>query len=879
MKRIRYRHSYRHPYRLLYRGLLLGLILILLIGSVPAGAAPSSTAGESEAPSAVSQAESESNNPNISLTVSYDYDNVIRAGYVVPAFIEIENKGAELDGEIQLNITPENSTQSIVYKMSVHVDENSTASYTLPFKALTTRNVRAQLYQDNRVVAEAKVNRNGVKLAVTGLLGILSDNPQDVAYWKAVKRMPDIYGNDTLVSPVELDESSFPEEDYLLDRFALLVLNHYDINKLNQKQQQSLVSWIKKGGVLLTDADLANAQAVQALAPLLEITVQGETALDGISEKIYELADASYSTKTEIKALSTVEPQGTIIHQLDDQPMMMEYGVEKGRVFITTFSLSEPALAHTSLIYSFFGKAGMSALESSEMENAMYNWNEAVMTEAVRNIEWLDAASIGWVLILLIVFIVLVGPVNYAILSLKDKRDWIWFTAPALSIIFCAVIIGSGIYRHGSTPIASVVSVIDSRGQDVNSSSTIGIGAPGTGSYDISLGEEGFPSKYLYSDYYYYGGTGEKISDMGTPQLYFDVSGETKVTFPRLSRWDMDSFKMERDIQLEGGLDVNITLEKKVTLYDVKNNTGSDLEDVTLALPDGYVRIPFLASGEEKSGEVNEYAYTQNSGYSVASYGYGIQMDYSYILGEIYGGPEFMQSSYGVETDDEDTRTAAEKRQDYTKFTIMTQLLTNNYYSTGYVTYVGASASSGYSATQYTAWAWSGELGKMDIDVNGSPAKNEMNLAVVLDDAVVSFESSQGLSIPKGYITGYVADISGLKNGSAYVGNTDGYIVEGEIIYEFQLPEVAEKYTIDSLLVSVAGYSDGDYHVSFKNNSTGNWDSFRFNVAVSGDSVQSYVNGEGIVQMQIKKEPQDDADVSYEASFDGLTLSVEGTVK
>lgn len=850
------------------------MILILLMGAAPSAAASEDTVSESEVSTAVSQSESENYNPNVSLTVSYDYDNVVRAGFVVPAFIEIENKGAELDGEVQLIITPEYATQSIVYKLSVHVDENATANYVLPFKASTTRNIRVKLYQNNRAVAEAKVNKNGIKLAVTGLLGIMSDNPQDMAYWKAVKKMPDIYGNDTLVSPVELDQTSFPEEDYLLDRFSMLVLNHYDISKLNQQQQKALTSWIQQGGVLLTDADSANAQAVKALAPILDITVQGETELSDIAKKIYELADVSYNDQIEIKALSTVQPAGNVIHQLDGQPMLMEYEVEKGRVFVTTFSLSEPALAHTNLVYRFFGKAGMSALESSEMENSMYGGTDtSMLSQAVRSIEWMDAATVGWVLILMIAFIILVGPVNYAILAAKDKRDWIWFTAPALSIVFCAVIIGSGIYRHDITPVSSVVSVIDNRGQSTRSSSTIGIGAPSTGRYEISLGEEGFPSKDMSGsyDYYGYGGTSsDAIADAGDPLTYFDVSGETKVTIPRISRWDMDTFAMERDLQLEGGLDVEITLEKDTTLYYVKNNTGIDLEDVTLAMQEGYIRIPFLAKGEEKTGELIDYI--QSSSY--INYGYGNQLDYYTILGEIYGGPEFMNSYYGVQTEEEDFRTEVEKRHDYAKYTTMFQLLNNDYSYGAY--------SSGYSALnsqiKYAAWAWSSELGKMDIEVNGSPAKNELNLAVIIDEAVVSFENSEGLIIPNGYITGYAADVSGIIEGYAYVGNTDGYIIEGEIIYEFQLPDMISEYTIDSLLVS-AGHSDGNFEVRLKNNDTGNWDSFRLNVALSGDSLQSYINENDIVQMQIKKEPQDDANATYEANFDGFTLAVEGTVK
>ena len=73
----------------------------------------------------------------------------------------------------------------------------------------------------------------------------------------------------------------------------------------------------------------------------------------------------------------------------------------------------------------------------------------------------------------------------------------------------------------------------------------------------------------------------------------------------------MDSFTLTREIGLEGGLVSEITQEGKKNYYYVKNETGLELEDVTVAAPGGYVRIPLLEPGEEKSGELEAFSMNQ----------------------------------------------------------------------------------------------------------------------------------------------------------------------------------------------------------------------------------------------------------------------------
>lgn len=851
-------------------------IMLLLIAAVPVSAAvasapatpgPSSTTESSKNTAAETPAEIYDS--NITVNVKYDYDGKVRGGYIIPAFIEIENNGGELDGELRLSVTPERSGSALVYKMAVHVDENSKASYILPFQTISTRNIQVHLYKGDSVVAKAAYPKLGVSLTTAGLLGIFSDSAPAVAYWQSMKALWDGYGDECQVSAVELTTADFPDKDYLMDRFAMIVMNHYDLGLLNAAQREVLCDWVKSGGVLLTDADPANAPGIQALSPMLDVSVTGEVNPSGITKKLYEIANTAYTDQQEIMDLGVVEPAGKVLYEVEDQPLLMEYEVGKGKIYLTTFALNSPALSHSGVASGLFGKiAGMSALDAYEMEQLTYGGSGGTLTEAVRSTSWLDAVSIDWVLVLIVVFIILAGPVNYAVLAAKDKRDWIWVTAPTLAVVFCVVIIGVGTYQHGADVVSSVVSVVDNRGSGGSTSySEVGIGAPGSGTYEVGIPEDSFPGKYVYSDYYYDYNDAPDVTKVGKPSLLFDLSGQTKVTFPQISRWNMDSFTLAREIGLEGGLLAEIYQDRKSSSYYVKNETDVPLEDVTIAATEGYIRIPLLEPGEEQSGELQAYTASQYSGYSTGA----VQVDYWMVLSELYADPQQIYYMYGYATGapPADTRTKEQKREDYAKYTIMNSLM--NYNSYGAYTLSGSSTSQ--TSAQFTIWAWSRTLGELEMEVNGKPVKNEQNLAVLLDEAILNFESDKGLFVPKGYIVGMVSDIGGMVNGTSYLGGTDGYLQEGEITYDFQLPEETLRYDLTSFTV-YAGYNYGAYYLYLKNQVTGEWSEIYLDKAFTPAEIREYVNAENVVQVMVQKNAGE-----AEASFSSLTISVEGEAK
>lgn len=831
------------------------------------------TGGGSEADGA-DKAPAVNYDSNIAMMVRYDYDDKVRAGVAAPAFIDIENKGDAIEGILRLSITPYRSDEANVYEMPVHIGTESKASFTLPFFCRTrTQNIKVHLLRNGEAVAEAGRARTRVLQTGDMLIGILSSSPDSMGYRSSLTSILDENSRAISVVPVDLTADDMPEQFYMLDRFALIVLNHFDLGYLNEAQKQVLADWVTGGGRLLVDADINNVQAVASLSPILPLAVNG--GLPAIDDIAQLEAMTKQSFEEDIKgpgALGKIEPAGKLVVGSAETPLITEHQAGKGKVFTTAFALDDPFLKETNAAAVFKSIRGLSAWDATSIELLDVSYHSSsysIMGDAVRSIEWLDAPSVSWILVMLLGFIVIAGPVSYIILRKRDKRDLIWLTAPALALICCVVIVGYGVSRHGTQTVSSVVTVIDSRGNasGAHNYSVVGIAAPQKGSYALEFEEDSFPYRMPGNDYYYYGyDSTEEEEGVGKPAFRIDTSGYPKVTFQEIPQWNMDAFYLQRDLTVAGELQGRIQYQADGVHYYVRNDTGADLEDVTVISQLGYQRIPLLESGGEASGVMEQYAYQQSQPGGTSMY-YQYGNDYWNVLNELYGGPN--ANSYGIGLV-EDNRTEDEQREDYLKSCMVNSLVENS----------NMRSSGMYTGMQYdiAVWGWSRELGALPVTANGKAVRNDLNRAVVVGSMEVEYESNGEIVIPLGQITGAIVESEDVLGGSAVVGERQAYFTSGEVVFGFDLPETVEKYKLDRLTVS-SYYTYGNYTSLLYNNRTGEWDKFYFDNEVTGDTVGDYADADGRVLVKISSEVADEdmqGNMGEEINVDTLLIGISG---
>ncbi|MEI6520917.1 MAG: hypothetical protein WCO98_12895 [bacterium] len=112
--------------------------------------------------------------------------------------------------------------------------------------------------------------------------------------------------------------------------------------------------------------------------------------------------------------------------------------------------------------------------------------------------------SISAIIMYLIIYILVVSPINYLILKKIDKRELAWKTTPIIAILFTLIAFTIGLVSKGLNLYINTLSVVhSSTGQKTAEMNTImSVYSPASRSYKVGIGDNGLFGSEEYSSQY-----------------------------------------------------------------------------------------------------------------------------------------------------------------------------------------------------------------------------------------------------------------------------------------------------------------------------------------------------------------------------------------
>ena len=113
--------------------------------------------------------------------------------------------------------------------------------------------------------------------------------------------------------------------------------------------------------------------------------------------------------------------------------------------------------------------------------------DDSQIVGAVSELPALALPPTGGLLILLLGYIGLIGPINYLVLRRLDRREWAWLTMPALIAIFAVGAYGYGSALRGSDVIVNEVAIVRGAPDATEGSAQVylGVFSPTRGTYQL----------------------------------------------------------------------------------------------------------------------------------------------------------------------------------------------------------------------------------------------------------------------------------------------------------------------------------------------------------------------------------------------------------
>ncbi len=285
---------------------------------------------------------------------------------------------------------------------------------------------------------------------------------------------------------------------------------------------------------------------------------------------------------------------------VDDQHIA-DWG--KGYILVYASSDWNGTMFLTS-VRNLFGNEGLNALLGGDYTD--YYWN---ITSILKYDIGSQLPSLPVYMIILLVYILCLGPVVYMLLKKKDKREYMWLFIPCTAIVFSFIVYWTGSTTRYKEPFIRFYSTVDLTDEAAVENTKILLTSPDKGSAVMSI--EGNCSIEQSSDEYYletqtdkknkFERMKKKLSEAEYNVAMSVSDTRTDVLVKSRNAFDEEYFLNERILKTEGTLSADTSYYQGALSGTVTNTTKWDLHNAFIVHKGLFFLIGDLDAGETKS--------------------------------------------------------------------------------------------------------------------------------------------------------------------------------------------------------------------------------------------------------------------------------------
>ncbi len=720
----------------------------------------------------------------LTMSASAAYNGYFKYGEWLPIWVTLENVGRDINAELRVSV----ASGTVGTNFNAPAELPSGSRKRIPLYVLPnnfSRQVEVQLVENGMVIATSLVDVNP-QMNINFLVGIISESRGTLPLIASIE----IPGQPRPVSILDIDLDDIPDRAEGLRSLSVLILNNTDTSTLSAAQSAALEGWVRQGGRLVigggTGALKTTAGLPQAVLP---VALEGDVFLEEVSglaalaggEQVRTpgpfLAALGAPVDRSLSLASAANPNSA-----QPIPLVQELSLGSGKVdFIALDLTASPfdawggvtafwqSLLSPGASYPDYMPPDMSARQ--QKSNSIYY--------ALSNLPMLDLPSVRDIALLLGVYILLVGPVNYLVLRWRKMLNIAWLTVPLITLVFAAGAFGLGAMRRGSDIVLNEISVTLLQTEEYASvTNFVGLFSPGQQSFSLEVDTPGLlsPLNPYYDPW---------SSFMGQPTTNAMTLVQSQPALLRglsVSQGAMQGFLVEGNQATLGLLQADLFISDRSVVGSVDNQTSLDLKDVVLVVNSQFQFLGDLPAGESLEVNLVLQDITQQPFY-MPPFSYRI---YESALSG--GGGSVM-----------DSRRADVRRS----------ILESVFDSGSFRMDQPAAAQSGSTGSMPNVQAFvigwlDGEgsglaVPKLPVKVTGEQPSHQLT-GLVYQYVPVSFQAEGRFSVPPGLLLGQLVESSGNFSRCGDLWSNAYYIGKGEALLRFDLPASQD---IDSLLLGL----------------------------------------------------------------------------
>jgi hypothetical protein len=395
---------------------------------------------------------------NISLEIQAGFDSLYKMNVWAPIRVTLTNRGPDL--QAQLRVTDDNSAFGAAgarYVYPVDLPGQSRKQFTL----------YAPLRGQNRLTVELVdpagdllhfEQSNVMGIGEEGfLIGVVASNPS-LLNGLARFRTPGEDAHEGQVAVAHLDLEDLPEIPQAWAGLDMLVFNDIDTSQLSPAQQAVLQSWTRQGGRLVVGGGPNAAQTIQGLTALLPFaSVEVQTLAHPITS-LQPFSSRRLENRGPYIAAIPVNSTGQILVKEANRPLIILTRRGAGQVYYSALDLSLAPLDRLAGDPLFMPR--LVGAFRPRPEDIVERYDRNLIRNSLGLVPDQLLPTPAAVILYLVAYILVIGPVNYFALSRLKHREWAWFTVPAIILLFSSYSYFSSFRLRGGRPLVRQIMVM-----------------------------------------------------------------------------------------------------------------------------------------------------------------------------------------------------------------------------------------------------------------------------------------------------------------------------------------------------------------------------------------------------------------------------------
>ncbi len=438
----------------------------------------------------------------------------VRAGSWFGIAVDLQNDGPTVAGELRISGGADSRTR---FGTPVELATGSRKQYLLYALPPTFGgNMTVELVSGSQVVAKSKVAialHDQTQLVV----GLVAENPA-----RLVGQL-DLLPNQNGLAPVivPLGTTDLPERVQAWAPLDRLIWQDVDAASLTPNQLAAMRTWIAGGGRLVIVGGTAPADVLTGFPDdLLPYRPTGLVDVD--PSTLTSVLGPIPAAATSVTAFGGDAGQGRTLAMSGDRVVAADRTFGSGAVTLLGFDPATSWIADGDAVDVPLWRRLLPPRSGGTVSLV----DDQTIVSAVTNLPSLALPPIGALLVLLLGYIVLIGPVNYLVLRSIDRREWAWVTVPIMIAVFTVGSFGIGALLRGSDVILNEVAIVrGAPGTDAaTTQSYLGIFSPSRATYQLRVAGDALLAAPMNGDMFGGGGGSDLDVLQGDPSRVRDLS-------------------------------------------------------------------------------------------------------------------------------------------------------------------------------------------------------------------------------------------------------------------------------------------------------------------------------------------------------------------